>query len=83
MNLDVPRDAILERIANRMVHAPSGRVYNNSWNPPKVPGLDDVTGEPLTRRADDCPVCPPNPHTPGRCADWKIGGVRKEVKGVR
>jgi len=55
VNLDVPRDAILERIASRMVHAPSGRVYNNSWNPPKVPGLDDVTGEPLTRRADDCP----------------------------
>ena len=56
MNLDVPRDVILERIANRMVHAPSGRVYNMNWNPPKVPGYDDVTGEKLTRRPDDCPV---------------------------
>ncbi|KAA8893386.1 P-loop containing nucleoside triphosphate hydrolase protein [Sphaerosporella brunnea] len=55
VNLDVPRDVILERIANRMVHVPSGRVYNMTWNPPKVLGIDDVTGEPLTRRPDDCP----------------------------
>jgi len=55
VNLNVPRDAILDRIANRMVHGPSGRVYNNTWNPPKVPGYDDVTGEKLTRRVDDCP----------------------------
>ena len=61
VNIDVPRDVILERIANRLVHAPSGRVYNLSWNPPKVPGLDDVTGEKLVRRADDCPVSPPPP----------------------
>lgn len=55
VNLDVPRDVILERIANRLVHEPSGRVYNMTWNPPRVPGFDDVTGEPLTRRADDHP----------------------------
>ena len=56
VNIDVPHDVILDRIANRMVHAQSGRVYNMTWNPPKVAGLDDITGEPLTRRADDCPV---------------------------
>ncbi|CCX29529.1 P-loop containing nucleoside triphosphate hydrolase protein [Pyronema domesticum] len=55
VNLDVPSDVILERIAGRMVHVPSGRVYNTGWNPPRVPGIDDVTGEPLTRRPDDCP----------------------------
>lgn len=55
VNLDVPHDAILERIAGRLVHAPSGRVYNMTWNPPRNPGVDDITGEPLTRRSDDCP----------------------------
>jgi len=37
------------------VHPPSGRVYNESYNPPKIPGKDDVTGEPLIQRADDHP----------------------------
>ncbi|CAZ84529.1 unnamed protein product [Tuber melanosporum] len=55
VNLDVPHDVILDRIANRLVHEPSGRVYNMTWNKPKNPGVDDVTGEPLTRRPDDCP----------------------------
>ncbi|KAL9093763.1 MAG: hypothetical protein Q9159_000064 [Coniocarpon cinnabarinum] len=52
-HLHTPRDIILDRIANRWVHAPSGRVYNTTFNPPVVPGKDDVTGEPLTRREDD------------------------------
>jgi adenylate kinase len=39
-----------------MVHEPSGRIYNMTWNPPKVPGFDDATGEQLTRRPDDSPV---------------------------
>lgn len=47
---------ILERIAGRWVHAPSGRVYNTTFNPPITPGKDDVTGEPLTKREDDCEV---------------------------
>jgi adenylate kinase len=55
INLNVPKDVILERIANRMVHEPSGRIYNMTWNPPKVPGFDDATGEQLTRRPDDSP----------------------------
>ncbi|KAI9064468.1 adenylate kinase [Trametes sanguinea] len=55
VNLDVPDDVILGRISDRWVHLPSGRVYNLSYNPPKVPGHDDETGEPLTKRPDDNP----------------------------
>ncbi|KAI9314754.1 adenylate kinase-domain-containing protein [Dichotomocladium elegans] len=55
INLEVPEEVILERIMDRWVHIPSGRVYNLSYNPPKVPGLDDITGEPLSKRPDDTP----------------------------
>lgn len=55
VHLNTPAEVIIERIANRFVHEPSGRVYNVTFNPPKVPGKDDITGEPLTRRADDNP----------------------------
>ncbi|KAJ3744735.1 adenylate kinase [Lentinula detonsa] len=55
VNLDVPDDIILSRISDRWVHLPSGRVYNLSYNPPKVEGFDDETGEPLTKRPDDNP----------------------------
>lgn len=53
IELDVPESAILNRIETRYVHVPSGRIYNSSYNPPKVPGLDDITGEPLEKRSDD------------------------------
>jgi len=53
--LDVPDDVILDRISNRWIHQPSGRVYNTSYNAPKREGLDDETGEPLTKRPDDNP----------------------------
>jgi adenylate kinase len=53
VSLKTPFSAILDRIAGRWVHAPSGRVYNTSFHPPKVAGRDDVTGEPLTKRTDD------------------------------
>lgn len=56
MNLDVPDEVILGRISDRWVHPPSGRVYNMSYNRPKVDGFDDKTGEPLTKRPDDHPV---------------------------
>jgi len=56
VHINTPAKVILGRIANRWVHAPSGRVYNLTFNPPKVSGKDDVTGEPLTRRDDDDPV---------------------------
>lgn len=55
ININTPSDIIIDRICNRWVHAPSGRVYNTTFNAPKVPGKDDVTGEPLTRREDDDP----------------------------
>jgi adenylate kinase len=53
INICVPPSAILARITSRLVHPASGRVYNLSYNPPRVPGVDDVTGEPLVRRSDD------------------------------
>lgn len=53
VELDVPEEVILERIDNRYIHAASGRVYNLQYNPPKVPGKDDITGEPLVKRSDD------------------------------
>jgi adenylate kinase len=55
IHLDTPAEVVMERIQNRWVHAPSGRVYNTTFNPPKEPGKDDVTGEALTRRDDDDP----------------------------
>ena len=53
VSLITPVETILSRIASRWVHAPSGRVYNTDFNAPRVNGKDDVTGEPLTKRADD------------------------------
>jgi len=55
VNIDVPHSVILDRISNRLVHVPSGRIYNLTWNPPKRTGIDDITGESLIRRPDDCP----------------------------
>ncbi|KAL4573855.1 hypothetical protein LXL04_020675 [Taraxacum kok-saghyz] len=47
-------DSILEeRITGRWIHASSGRTYHTKFAPPKVPGVDDVTGEPLMQRKDD------------------------------
>jgi adenylate kinase len=53
VSLKTPVDVVIERISGRWVHEPSGRVYNTGFNAPKVPGRDDVTGEPLVRRMDD------------------------------
>lgn len=53
VSLITPIEIILGRIAERWVHAPSGRVYNTGFNAPKVAGKDDVTGEVLIKRADD------------------------------
>ncbi|KAJ1584074.1 hypothetical protein NDA11_003759 [Ustilago hordei] len=53
VNLDVPESVILDRILQRWTHLPSGRVYNLSYNPPKVQGKDDITGELLSKREDD------------------------------
>ena len=53
LEIDVPFEAIIERMSGRRSHAPSGRTYHVKFNPPKVEGLDDVTGEPLIQRKDD------------------------------
>jgi adenylate kinase len=55
VSIRTPPDVVVERISRRWVHALSGRVYNTGFNPPRVAGRDDVTGEPLTRRPDDDP----------------------------
>ncbi|XP_029564424.1 GTP:AMP phosphotransferase AK3, mitochondrial [Salmo trutta] len=55
INLDVPYQTIKQRLTSRWLHLPSGRVYNIDFNPPKIAGLDDVTGEPLIQRHDDTP----------------------------
>lgn len=69
IELVVPFDVIIGRLAHRWIHAPSGRIYNLEFNPPinpvcvpctlsthTVQGMDDVTGEPLVQRNDDKPA---------------------------
>ncbi len=53
LEIDVPFDAIIERMSGRRSHPASGRTYHVKFNPPKVDGKDDVTGEPLIQRDDD------------------------------
>ncbi|HEY2863467.1 MAG TPA: adenylate kinase [Casimicrobiaceae bacterium] len=53
LEITVPDAAIVERMSGRRVHAASGRTYHVKFNPPKVAGRDDVTGEPLMQRDDD------------------------------
>jgi adenylate kinase len=53
IEIDVPDAAIVERMSGRRVHQPSGRTYHVIFNPPKITGCDDITGEPLIQRADD------------------------------
>jgi len=53
LEIDVPFAAIIARMSGRRSHPASGRTYHITFNPPRVAGLDDVTGEPLVQRADD------------------------------
>lgn len=53
LEIDVPDDEIIARMSGRRVHPASGRSYHVKFNPPKVSGQDDVTGEPLIQRDDD------------------------------
>lgn len=53
VEIDVPDASIIERMAGRRVHVASGRTYHVKFNPPKVEGRDDETGEELIQRADD------------------------------
>jgi adenylate kinase len=53
LEIDVDHDEIIQRLSGRRVDPASGRNYHIKFNPPKVPGKDDVTGEPLVQRDDD------------------------------
>jgi len=53
LEIDVPFEAIIERMSGRRSHPASGRTYHIKYNPPKVEGRDDVSGEPLVQRDDD------------------------------
>jgi adenylate kinase len=53
LEIDVPDEPIIERMTGRRVHPGSGRSYHVRFNPPKVAGIDDATGEPLVQREDD------------------------------
>ena len=53
IEIEVADAEILKRMSGRRVHLASGRTYHIEFNPPKVEGKDDVTGEPLVQRSDD------------------------------
>lgn len=53
LEIDVPFDAIIERMSGRRSHTASGRTYHVKYNPPKIDGKDDLTGEALIQRDDD------------------------------
>jgi len=53
LEIDVPDEEIIARMSGRRVHPGSGRVYHVKFNPPRVEGTDDVTGEALVQRDDD------------------------------
>ena len=53
LEIDVPDAEIIARMSGRWVHMASGRTYHVKFNPPKVPGKDDATGEALIQRDDD------------------------------
>uniref|UniRef100_A0A7S3RA70 adenylate kinase n=1 Tax=Dunaliella tertiolecta TaxID=3047 RepID=A0A7S3RA70_DUNTE len=53
LNFQVPNEVLVDRVVGRLIHQASGRSYHEKFAPPKVPGVDDVTGEPLIKRKDD------------------------------
>ena len=53
VEIDVPDSEIIQRMSGRRVHLASGRTYHTVFNPPKIPGIDDISGEMLIQRDDD------------------------------
>ena len=54
IEINVSDNVIIERLGGRRVHPASGRIYHVKYSPPKTEGMDDITGEPLIIRDDDC-----------------------------
>ncbi|XP_056607523.1 adenylate kinase 4, mitochondrial isoform X2 [Triplophysa dalaica] len=54
-NLNIPLETLKERLRHRWTHPSSGRVYNMYFNPPRIQGLDDITGEQLIQQEEDRP----------------------------
>lgn len=54
IEIAVDDEEIVRRLSGRRVHSGSGRVYHLIYNPPRIPNKDDITGEPLIQRSDDC-----------------------------
>lgn len=88
VNLDVPFETIIDRIKDRWIHPGSGRVYNLIFNPPKVPGKDDVTGEDLIQRDDDKPESVRNrlevfkANTEPVLAYYRAKGILRDFQGT-
>jgi adenylate kinase len=55
VEIDVADEEIIKRMSGRRMHMGSGRTYHVIYNPPKVEGIDDTTGEELVQREDDLP----------------------------
>jgi len=53
IDIDVAESEVIKRLSGRRVHAASGRTYHTHYQPPKIEGKDDMTGEPLIQRPDD------------------------------
>jgi adenylate kinase len=53
VEIEVPDEEVVKRMSGRRAHIASGRTYHAVFNPPKRPGIDDATGEPLIQREDD------------------------------
>ncbi|KAH7107229.1 adenylate kinase 1 [Auriculariales sp. MPI-PUGE-AT-0066] len=53
LEFQIADSLLISRITGRLIHTPSGRTYHREFHPPKKPGVDDVTGEPLIQRSDD------------------------------
>ena len=53
IEMKIDEEKLIGRITGRLFHIVSGRSYHEKFNPPKAPMIDDITGEPLTRRSDD------------------------------
>lgn len=92
VEIDVPDEAIVERMSGRRSHPASGRTYHLKFNPPKVEGKDDITGEDLVQREDDKEEVVKNrlnvyhaqtKQLVGYYSDWAnsgVGGAPKYVK---